>query len=105
MHTAPAGTLRHDWAPQGFIVSFKLETDSSILRKKAEDSLDKCVQGLLGPLFGGRPQHVHIMAWRIVTPVPLAMDAPFACECGAIHALCVGAGTACTRWWPTSCPV
>ena len=59
MHTAPAGTLRHDWAPQGFIVSFKLETDSSILRKKAEDSLDKWVQGVLGPLFRGRPQHAH----------------------------------------------
>ena len=35
------GTLRHVWAPQGYIVSFKLETDASILRQKAEGSLDK----------------------------------------------------------------
>lgn len=28
------GSLRHDWAPEAFIVSFKLETDDGILIQK-----------------------------------------------------------------------
>ena len=35
------GVLRHKWAPQSFVVSFKLETDRDILCKKAKQSIDK----------------------------------------------------------------
>ncbi|TMW56850.1 hypothetical protein Poli38472_006860 [Pythium oligandrum] len=35
------GVMRHDWAPQAFFVSFKLETDWDLLRKKAKMSVDK----------------------------------------------------------------
>lgn len=35
------GVLRHDWAPKAFFVSFKLETDWDILRKKAKQSVAK----------------------------------------------------------------
>ncbi|GFY19282.1 phosphopantothenate--cysteine ligase [Trichonephila clavipes] len=33
--------LVHNWIPDAFIVSFKLETDSSILLKKAKGALEK----------------------------------------------------------------
>ncbi|KAL7996967.1 putative DNA/pantothenate metabolism flavoprotein [Plasmopara halstedii] len=35
------GVLRHDWAPQSFVVSFKLETDWKILREKAQQAISK----------------------------------------------------------------
>ena len=31
------GTLRRQWAPQAFVVSFKLETDADILVKKVSN--------------------------------------------------------------------
>jgi phosphopantothenate---cysteine ligase (ATP) len=31
--------LVKDWIPEGFVVSFKLETDSSLLVPKSEDAL------------------------------------------------------------------
>jgi phosphopantothenate-cysteine ligase len=31
--------VRHDWAPQAFLVSFKLETDPSILLDKARGAI------------------------------------------------------------------
>ena len=33
--------LRHAWCPEGFIVTFKLETDESILVRKAQGSIEK----------------------------------------------------------------
>jgi hypothetical protein len=38
--------LRHDWAPACMLVSFKLETDESILLKKVIDGTQHCL-----PLF------------------------------------------------------
>ncbi|KAG7391504.1 hypothetical protein PHYPSEUDO_004574 [Phytophthora pseudosyringae] len=35
------GVLRHQWAQQSFVVSFKLETDWDILRKKAKQAISK----------------------------------------------------------------
>mmetsp|Transcript_40982 Transcript_40982/g.103068 ORF Transcript_40982/g.103068 Transcript_40982/m.103068 type:complete len:329 (-) Transcript_40982:319-1305(-) len=35
------GVLRHTWAPQAYVVSFKLETDDLILETKAKGALDK----------------------------------------------------------------
>lgn len=33
--------ITHIWAPKAFIISFKLETDNSILEKKSRDALAK----------------------------------------------------------------
>lgn len=45
------GVLRSEWCPQAFVVSFKLETDPSILMSKIEQALSKykhnCVVGNL----------------------------------------------------------
>lgn len=35
------GVLRREWAPRAFVVSFKLETDWDLLRKKAHQAIDK----------------------------------------------------------------
>ncbi|KAI9915209.1 hypothetical protein PsorP6_008660 [Peronosclerospora sorghi] len=41
------GVLRHTWAPQSFVVSFKLETDWSILSKKAKEAISKYAMHLV----------------------------------------------------------
>ncbi|KAE8982863.1 hypothetical protein PF005_g22697 [Phytophthora fragariae] len=41
------GVLRHTWAPQSFVVSFKLETDWDILRKKAKQAIAKYAMHLV----------------------------------------------------------
>ncbi|GMF55048.1 unnamed protein product [Phytophthora fragariaefolia] len=41
------GVLRHSWAPQSFVVSFKLETDWDILRKKARQAISKYAMHLV----------------------------------------------------------
>ncbi|KAF4029371.1 DNA/pantothenate metabolism flavoprotein domain-containing protein [Phytophthora infestans] len=41
------GVLRHNWAPQSFVVSFKLETDWDILRKKAKQAIAKYAMHLV----------------------------------------------------------
>ena len=33
--------LRHQWAPQAYLVSFKLETDPDMLLKKAQGAISK----------------------------------------------------------------
>jgi hypothetical protein len=35
-----AGDLCHDWAPDAFVVSFKLETDERLLLTKAANALE-----------------------------------------------------------------
>jgi len=37
--SSSAGCLRHEWAPQAFLVSFKLETDETLLIPKAESAI------------------------------------------------------------------
>ncbi|CAI5702971.1 hypothetical protein KXD40_004035 [Peronospora effusa] len=41
------GVLRHNWAPQSFVVSFKLETDWDVLRKKAKQAISKYAMHLV----------------------------------------------------------
>ncbi|CAH0479615.1 unnamed protein product [Peronospora belbahrii] len=41
------GVLRHKWAPQSFVVSFKLETDWDVLRKKAKQAISKYAMHLV----------------------------------------------------------
>ncbi|RLN52686.1 hypothetical protein BBJ28_00006894 [Nothophytophthora sp. Chile5] len=41
------GVLRHTWAPQAFVVSFKLETDWEILRQKAKQAITKYAMHLV----------------------------------------------------------
>ncbi|TDH67052.1 hypothetical protein CCR75_006933 [Bremia lactucae] len=41
------GVLRHAWAPQSFVVSFKLETDWKILRQKAKQAIAKYAMHLV----------------------------------------------------------
>ncbi|KAG6611279.1 uncharacterized protein IUM83_12645 [Phytophthora cinnamomi] len=41
------GVLRRTWAPQSFVVSFKLETDWDILRKKARQAIAKYAMHLV----------------------------------------------------------
>eukprot|EP00644_Phytophthora_capsici_P017234 jgi/Phyca11/509668/fgenesh2_kg.PHYCAscaffold_48_\ len=41
------GVLRHNWAPHSFVVSFKLETDWDILRKKAKQAISKYAMHLV----------------------------------------------------------
>jgi phosphopantothenate-cysteine ligase len=41
------GVLRRNWAPQSFVVSFKLETDWDILRKKAKQAINKYAMHLV----------------------------------------------------------
>ncbi|CAB9498935.1 Phosphopantothenate--cysteine ligase 1 [Seminavis robusta] len=57
------GLLRDAWAPDAFCVSFKLETDSNILRKKAERAVQKYNCHLvIGNLLHTRYQKVSILA-------------------------------------------
>lgn len=41
------GVLRRHWAPQSFVVSFKLETDWDVLRKKAKQAISKYAMHLV----------------------------------------------------------
>jgi hypothetical protein len=36
-----AGVLHHAWAPSAYIVSFKLETDASLLHGKAQKAMQR----------------------------------------------------------------
>lgn len=35
------GTLRKEWCPEAFAVSFKLETDEGLLLQKAQGAIDR----------------------------------------------------------------
>ena len=41
LHPVPKqlGTLRNEWAPEAFVVSFKLETDPNLIQKKAQQAI------------------------------------------------------------------
>jgi hypothetical protein len=56
------GKIRQEWAPQAFCVSFKLETDPKILRKKAEGAVQKYgVHMVVGNLLDSRHDKVTIL--------------------------------------------
>ena len=53
------GVLRDSWAPLAFCVSFKLETDQAIIRKKAEASVEKYnVNMVIGNILETRHEKV-----------------------------------------------
>ncbi|WIA37406.1 hypothetical protein OEZ86_014331 [Tetradesmus obliquus] len=55
-------SLRHEWAPKCMVVSFKLETDESILVKKAAGALDKYhVHAVVANLLHTRKDRVLVI--------------------------------------------
>ena len=57
------GLLRDAWAPNSFVVSFKLETDVTILRQKAERAVEKYgCHMVIGNLLQSRHDKVNILA-------------------------------------------
>lgn len=57
------GLLRSIWAPDAFVVSFKLETDKDILRQKAERAVDRYGCHLvIGNLLQSRHEKVWILS-------------------------------------------
>lgn len=56
------GSLRSEWCPDAFIVSFKLETDNSILMDKIKQSLDKYKQNcVVGNILEERKNQVVVV--------------------------------------------
>jgi phosphopantothenate-cysteine ligase len=56
------GLLRKSWAPDAFVVSFKLETDEEILRHKAENAVEKYGCHLvIGNLLQSRHKKVSVL--------------------------------------------
>jgi phosphopantothenate-cysteine ligase len=56
------GKLRHDWCPEAFVVTFKLETDPSILFAKMRKALDSYQhQAVVGNILESRARHVVVM--------------------------------------------
>jgi phosphopantothenate---cysteine ligase (ATP) len=57
------GKIRSDWAPKSFVVSFKLETDETMLRKKAEQAVKKYgCHMVIGNLLHNRHKRVSILS-------------------------------------------
>ena len=57
------GSLRHMWAPNSFVCSFKLETNSEILRQKSERAVTKYgCHMVIGNLLHTRHDQVNILA-------------------------------------------
>jgi phosphopantothenate---cysteine ligase (ATP) len=55
------GYLRSHWAPNAFVVSFKLETDANILRSKVEQAVHSYgVHMVIGNLLETRHSSVHV---------------------------------------------
>eukprot|EP00977_Amphora_coffeiformis_P027349 scaffold34604_cov164-Amphora_coffeaeformis.AAC.17 len=56
------GILRRSWAPDAFCVSFKLETDETILQRKAQRAMDKYgVHMVVGNILQTRYDQVHLL--------------------------------------------
>ena len=56
------GVLRKEWAPDAFCVSFKLETDPSVLRRKSQRAVDKYgVHMVIGNLLETRKKQVWLL--------------------------------------------
>ena len=56
------GTLRQMWAPDVFVASFKLETDTTILKQKAEQAMRKYnVHMVIGNILQTRYEQVHVL--------------------------------------------
>ena len=62
--------LRHEWIPEAFMVSFKLETDTSILVKKAQASIAKYGMNLvIANLLQTRKEEVHFITAEASTTI------------------------------------
>eukprot|EP00735_Rhodelphis_limneticus_P011106 TRINITY_DN4165_c0_g1::TRINITY_DN4165_c0_g1_i1::g.2038::m.2038 TRINITY_DN4165_c0_g1::TRINITY_DN4165_c0_g1_i1::g.2038 ORF type:complete len:364 (+),score=91.37,sp/Q9LZM3/PPCS2_ARATH/49.25/8e-79,DFP/PF04127.10/2.1e-06,DFP/PF04127.10/2.8e-10,Arch_ATPase/PF01637.13/0.41,Arch_ATPase/PF01637.13/1.1e+03,NAD_binding_10/PF13460.1/0.26,NAD_binding_10/PF13460.1/5.4e+03 TRINITY_DN4165_c0_g1_i1:46-1137(+) len=56
------GVLRHVWCPNAYVVSFKLETDSQILRDKAQTSMGKHgMHAVVANILKTRKDEVYIL--------------------------------------------
>mmetsp|Transcript_9936 Transcript_9936/g.15313 ORF Transcript_9936/g.15313 Transcript_9936/m.15313 type:complete len:500 (-) Transcript_9936:50-1549(-) len=56
------GLLHKSWSPDAFVVSFKLETDKTILRQKAERAVDRYgVHMVIGNLLQTRHERVWVL--------------------------------------------
>jgi hypothetical protein len=56
------GLLREKWAPDAFVVSFKLETDENILRQKADAAVEKYrVNMVIGNILDTRHKQVWVL--------------------------------------------
>ena len=56
------GKLKSEWCPNAFVVSFKLETDASLLTSKCKQSLEKYKQNIvIGNLLEDRKNKVELM--------------------------------------------
>lgn len=68
------------WVPNAFVISFKLETDESILIKKARDALEKYTHNLvIGNILSTRKYKVTLVTKEehrdiVVTPEEAEMD-------------------------------
>lgn len=65
------GVLVHEWAPDAFVVSFKLETDDELLIPKAEKSLARYAHSLV---IGN---HLHKRKHEVVLVAPRAAGGAF----------------------------
>jgi phosphopantothenate-cysteine ligase len=66
------GVLRSEWAPHGFVVSFKLETDPAVLRTKAGRAMDQYGSHLV---IGNLLQSRHEKVWVLSPPTFAPNDA------------------------------
>ena len=56
------GLLRTEWAPKAFVVSFKLETDATLLRNKAQRAVSNyAVHMVVGNVLGTHREVVHVL--------------------------------------------
>ena len=65
LHPVPKtmGLLKHTWAPESYVVGFKLETDTTILRRKAEKSVQKYgCHMVIGNILATRHSKVWILS-------------------------------------------
>ena len=84
------GSIKGDFTPDAFVVSFKLETDASILEDKCRKSADKYNQDVIvGNMLQTRSNQVRIFErlsnqWTTID----RGDSPKEIECELIHFLC-----------------
>ena len=84
------GSIKGDFAPDAFVVSFKLETDASILEEKCRQSADKYKQDMIiGNILQTRANQVHIFErtsqqWTTIN----RSDLPKEIEFGLVNFVC-----------------
>jgi phosphopantothenate---cysteine ligase (ATP) len=87
------GLLRSHWAPNAFVVSFKLETDVEILRRKVEQAVQRYgVHMVIGNILESRHSTVHVWYgdmeqpqksvadWNMTTITSSSSSSPYSCD-------------------------